>query len=837
MLSGRDRELHEAARLLRDGRAVQVVGEAGVGKTTVLRELAGAAGGEVFEGGALATIRWADYLPLSRALGREPTGADPEAVAHEVQETVGPDGVLVLDDLQWAATATLDVVGLLLGRVRLLLALRNGTPDARARADTLERAGCPRVALEPLDASAAVELARRVRPGLSEEELSNVLRRAGGNPLLIRELAAHGEPSTSLRRTVSARLRRLPPEDLDAFALVALAGRPLPHDLLGAETVERLTAASLVETDDGHVDVRHALLAEVVTGDLDPARRTELHRALGRLLPEPGESARHLHLAGERELCHAAALRAAELATRPGERAAHLRLAATSSAGADADGLRLAAAESLEAAHDWDGVFEMLDHVQATDPATTARAALIRMRAAWSGARLEDLRPSVEEGRAAAAKIGGDVEVLLGIEACRVPIFLDEDMEAGAAQARAALALAEQRGVGVARAHYFLGTALSSADRPGGPEHLARAVRLARAAGEVGTEMVAANNLVSFHESSGSPAVAVSLAREMADRGRSLGLGYWEANFQAQVLQLDFHAGRYDGLVDASERLARRPLDPRTRDNLVEVHLMALTDTGCADEAARRSEDAIRTASDEAARIHFWWTLAEAQLWGGHPRQALPAIERFLATIPESNPNRALGLVTRAWARYELGERPATVVPPQDRPFLLAVPHETAALDHAHADRSDLALEELRTAAALWAPYHLRGELRCEWAVGELLRRRGDLDDAVRVLTAVEKRCAEAGLVAVLHRARRSLRSAGERRTVPRSAGVGGLTAREQEVLELVGRGLTNDQIAARLGVTRRTVVTQVASASAKLGADNRLQAATLAARLVEGDS
>jgi len=49
-------------------------------------------------------------------------------------------------------------------------------------------------------------------------------------------------------------------------------------------------------------------------------------------------------------------------------------------------------------------------------------------------------------------------------------------------------------------------------------------------------------------------------------------------------------------------------------------------------------------------------------------------------------------------------------------------------------------------------------------------------------------------------------------------------------VLTLVGEGLTNDVIASRLGITRRTVETIIVSACRKLGARSRLQAAALAA-------
>jgi DNA-binding CsgD family transcriptional regulator len=163
--------------------------------------------------------------------------------------------------------------------------------------------------------------------------------------------------------------------------------------------------------------------------------------------------------------------------------------------------------------------------------------------------------------------------------------------------------------------------------------------------------------------------------------------------------------------------------------------------------------------------------------------------------------------------------------------LLAAAPHETLALALLARGDPDAAAERFEQAAEAWALYHCRGELRCRFGVGEALRQSGQLDVARERLVQVESRVMEHQMAPLLARIRRSLRLAGVRRAAPRiKADASGLTGREREILALVGAGLTDVEVARRLGVSRSTVAAQLASASVKLGAANRAQAAVLAA-------
>lgn len=831
MLVGRGGAMARLAGALAGDAPTVVTGEAGVGKTALLRAAAAASGRRVFEGGALATLSWLDHLALERAVGR-PLRGDTTEVAAEVERIVA-DGVLVLDDLQCAAVPTVEVVALLADRVAVLAGVRIGEERSAAALHRLRTAGFDVVELSGLDDADARALVRAHRPDLPGTAVAHVLERAGGNPLLLRELAATGEPSASLRLALAARLRRLDAAGREAFGVLTTLGRPVPVDQLGAEQVGSLFDSGLAHLlPDGRVDVRHALLGEVALAELDDDQRRRLHALAAARSEDDGEAARHLAAAGDREAAYAAARRAADHAVAPGERARHLAVAASCAPAPDADALRLAAAAALEEAHDLPTLVEVLAGIdERADPQTRASAALVRARAAWHGGDPAGVRNAIGEGLGLVAGSGSAVEVRLRIEASRIPIFLDGDAAAGLAATTDALALARRQGVDVARAEYLHGTALYVAGDTAAAEVLDQARRHARAAGDVGTEMLAGNNLVACHESAGDPEVGRAVASELVDRARELGLGIWERSFRMASSNLDFHAGRYDDVVATAEELLALPLEARTREALLEQLCLALVDLGRGAEAERRIAAVPDRGDDWTLRRQKLWVLTEAALWGGKPRRALALADEIIAG-PPADANIAFARVSRAWARFELGLPPDTEAGDDQQAMLAAVPPELDGVRLLHAGDPCAAVAAFDRAAAAWQGYHRRGEVRCRWAAGEAARR-GGAPAAIDRLLVAERDAERHGMRPIIGRVHRSLRAAGVRRSAPRHrAPAGLLSARELQVLELVGQGLDNAEIAARLGLSRHTVVAQIASASAKLNAGSRAQAAGMAALL-----
>jgi DNA-binding CsgD family transcriptional regulator/tetratricopeptide (TPR) repeat protein len=242
-------------------------------------------------------------------------------------------------------------------------------------------------------------------------------------------------------------------------------------------------------------------------------------------------------------------------------------------------------------------------------------------------------------------------------------------------------------------------------------------------------------------------------------------------------------------------------------------------------------------------------TAARLRLARGQPAVAVGLLVRSLedhgepAIHGEHHLHAAAALETLVAARLALGDqaaaaaaaaRTAAIDGARGRGQVAALAALAAARVAAAAgDRPDQARRQLERALALFSGLDLphetalvRLELARALAAGNPELAVAEAGGALRVFERLGA-ARDADAAAAL------LRSLGApARTGPKGAGV--LTRREQEVLRLVGLGLSNPEIAQRLFISRKTAAHHVSSLLAKLGVRNRAEAVAYAARTVE---
>jgi AAA ATPase domain len=291
------------------GRVVLVAGEAGIGKTALVRGFA-----ERHSADARFLLGVCDPLLTPRALGplhdvaRQTDGELAALVAagsprerlfsallDELDRWAGPQ-VLVVEDVHWADEATLDLLVFLGRRVErtgafLLVTYRDDEvgPDHPLHGvlGALPQGVVRRVRPQPLSEAAVAELARRAgRPAAGLRDLT------GGNPLLVTEALAAGDAGVSLtiRDLVLARLGGLPADAQEVVRLVAVvptrAELWLLERALGPPpaAVEACVAGGLLVVGTETIGFRHELLRRAVEGSLSALGRRELNRRVLALL-------------------------------------------------------------------------------------------------------------------------------------------------------------------------------------------------------------------------------------------------------------------------------------------------------------------------------------------------------------------------------------------------------------------------------------------------------------------------------------------------------------------------------------------------------------------------
>lgn len=231
-----------------------------------------------------------------------------------------PPLVLLLDDIQWTDSGTLEWIGHLLrssarSPLLLLATMRTeASPDPEPVTHLLleleARAQMTRIALEPLDLESTSRLARR----LCTEEIGDSLvhrlhRETEGNPLFIVETLRSGvldgpageDPDHPLptpvpvRNVIAHRLGRISFKAREVAHCVAVIGRSCPLDVLArasacpedelVDALDELWRRRIVcETEGGRYDFTHDKIRGVTLAGISPARRRQINRRVAEAL-------------------------------------------------------------------------------------------------------------------------------------------------------------------------------------------------------------------------------------------------------------------------------------------------------------------------------------------------------------------------------------------------------------------------------------------------------------------------------------------------------------------------------------------------------------------------
>ncbi|XVU26487.1 ATP-binding protein [Actinoplanes sp. CA-054009] len=818
-----------------DVRLVLVAGEAGIGKTSLVEALRERTGGET---------RWAwgmcDGLFTPRPLGplfdlAADLGGEIDRLCRRrapreelfdalLQQVRGRPHVLVIEDLHWADEATVDLVRFLARRLRdtlLIATYRDDELDphgplriALGRLAALR--GTRRINLAPLSAEAVGVLAGD--SGLPAAELH---RLTGGNPFFVTEVVRSGSTAVpaSARDAVLARVAELSAEGRAMLETAALAGSRVDPRLVEAAPLDEVIKSGLLVEDPPWLRFRHELARLAVEQAVPAHRATRAHAAILAALHELGsdddaQMAFHAEVAGDAEATLRHAVRAAD---RAAELGAHREAAAQYERA-----LRIT--ESAE-------LYDRLSaHLSLLDRGADQLVAAAKARDLWRAEGNER-----QEGVA-----------LLRLSIALVALCRRREAMVAAEQALAILERHDKTPE-LARVYAHLATQCMLTDRHA--EAIDLAVRAQRAAAELGLPAIvsdALNTQACSLSMSDQPwwaemTAALEVAREH-DLDEQAGRAYTnfygiltcerrydeaEPHYEEGITFCDEHDVSTFGTCmrgertvslartdrwDEAARLGRRLITEVEASPINRISpLLGLTTV-----LVRRGDDEAGPLLDEAAAtadgsaepqwiVYARLTRAEWRWLAGRPEEARREAE--LADDVAGRGNRWLRGAVAVWLRRTESER--SWKSPVAEPFQLFLDGDFAA----SAERWDAIGSGYEAALSLMASpeeEHLR----------EAVRRFDEL-----------------GAVPAARRARQLLRVRGVRSVPvgPRAATrahPAGLTRREHEVLDLIGAGRTNAEIAAHLVLSVKTVDHHVSAVLAKLGAPTRSAAAAKARNL-----
>jgi DNA-binding CsgD family transcriptional regulator len=837
-LSTLERELERSRE---GGRLAIISGEAGAGKSALARAFIAqhTRDADVLVGqcddlfaprplGPLADIARGRPGALTNALAAGDEAAAFDAFLSELAAPSRPV-IVLLEDLQWADEATLDLLRFTARRLDVLSCLLLVTHRDDLAADhPLRRAAgsfvgssVTRVHVPPLSVDAVRELL-----GDRGAEAESFHERTGGNPFFVVE-ALHCEPGAlpeTVRDAILAKTVGLSAPARDALDAAAVLGHTYARLIeivaeCSSEAVDECVAAGLLVDDGQRQSFRHDLGRQAIEDAMTPLRRRHLHaRALAALGDDSDvvQRAHHAIAAGE-----PAAI--VELASRAGDHCVAL------GAHSQAASLYGSALEHTPD-DDLDRRLELLQGRATTsfvaeriDDAITAGEQLVRLvtdetdrghweawlaDAYWTAGRKQEAWTTLRVTIARLEPQGPSRNLADALFKLACHHMVSGEFDEGIEQSRLSVEMSELVGAEetALAARGVEGVCLSCNGDESGIELLHDVMDGAKRAGHPIEVCRVGNNLAGQYVSYVRPTRAIDVLNEIievADENDFPSRRNCMITARAEAfVMLD----RWDEAVADSRAILAQP-------DLVEANRgYALWHIGRV--RARRGDPSPFEILDEA--LDSAVTLDEAQF-----------IAPFLITRTEAawlsgDDDRARRELTRAIAYADRLERCHL----RDLAFWsrrLGVPWTPP--DHVRDDPIPAILEDdFRAIAAFWRS---RG---CHYEAANALVDSDDIDG----LREAHQQLTTMGARPLALRVARRLRDLGARE-VPRGprattrANSAGLTARELEVAALLARGMTNPEIAHELVLSAKTVEHHVSAVLAKLGVRNRRQVARAA--------
>jgi DNA-binding CsgD family transcriptional regulator/tetratricopeptide (TPR) repeat protein len=322
------RRLKESFSLAQQGRGriVAIAGEAGTGKTTLVqRFIEGVGAGAHVHRAACENLTtpeaWLPLRDIARASGMAfNAAADPLQAFEGVLNLLAEPGaarILVIEDLHWADSVTLDLVRYLARRIGhlnalVLLTYRDEEVDARSPIRAVLGEAPPgivgRETVEPLSLDAVMRLAESA--GRSGPDLFAL---TAGNPFLVMEtLAVEGSvPTASVRDATLARVARLPPAAREVLEAVSVFPRraetAIVEEMVASPFeagVDACIERGMLNLEGAMLRFKHELARRAVEACVAPSRRRKLHQIIvdelvTRSTARASEIAHHAERAGD----------------------------------------------------------------------------------------------------------------------------------------------------------------------------------------------------------------------------------------------------------------------------------------------------------------------------------------------------------------------------------------------------------------------------------------------------------------------------------------------------------------------------------------------------------